>query len=207
MKDTNALYREELGVKKAAIAFTVMMVLFLMPCSLAELYRSQPEIDAYLPDSEPTTYAPDKPLISLREFASSFHFAAYLLETGHTISVESADELTLIGDHALLKMIYNGCEILSLTLDDQGYEIISIKCTHANNVPGSDKFLDDYTILLMETMYGCGVDMSSVLDVIRGTGFFDHADYGDRGEYTIDNLKVTYEVSRIFGLTFTFART
>ena len=147
-------------------------------------------------------YAADDNLIATDEFLVQFTLYAALLNTGHALSTENADEITHFSDMVLFKTIFNKCEILSLILTPDGKEVTSIKCTWSTLTPGASAYSEDFIYLLMEVLCACGMDTDSIADLLVDLGMNNAFDVGDSGEATNDGIKVSYEVTSTFGVSF-----
>ena len=144
-------------------------------------------------------------LASVDSFLASFNTSAALMETGHTLSVENA-EISRFSNFVLLKSVFHNCEILSLRLNMDSSRVMSVQCTYSTLVPNASSYADDFVCLLMETMYACGIDADSTMEALSNTGFLEHYAAGDTGETTVNGIKISYEVTSVFGASFTIEK-
>ena len=141
--------------------------------------------------------AETKTIIGTSDFLYSFNLNSAAMNSGHELSTDSV-EISYLSDDFLLKKVYNGCESLSLVLTSDTNNIKAIRCTWSTAVPGSSKYQLDFTLLLMETLIACGVDLDAVMVLLLDIGSRLRS-VGDKGSYTIDGLNIVYEVSSGFG--------
>lgn len=147
-------------------------------------------------------YADTSSLIATQEFLLQFSIYAAVLNTGHVLSTDTADEITHLPDMVLFKTIFNKCEILSLILTPDGTDISTIKCTWSTLVPGASAYSEDFIYLLMEVLCACGLDTDSISDVLIELGANNTFDVGDSGEAITNGIKISYEVTSTFGVSF-----
>lgn len=175
----------------------IVLVLCLLPiCAFAETNETnesgKPETDVYL--------------VSLEEFVFSFNFYGAFMGDGHELSIEKAFDFEKVSDGILFKTIFNDCEILSLMLSADATEVKSIHCTWASNMRGASDYLNDFLQMLMETLLACGMDSDSVSSLFTDFGESNSFNVGDKGEMTIDGIKVSYEVTSYSGVSFKIER-
>lgn len=191
-----------LTAKKAGLSrsqYSEILGIDLGELTLDELAEIRDYLDGIKDES-------DMRLTTTEDFLTEFNAGAALMETGHALYVDSA-ETSRFSDSVLMKTVFNNCEILSLNLSADSNDVMSVKCTHSLIVPGASAYDDDFVYLLIEAMYGCGIDADSILDVLSDTGFFEHHSIGDSGEATMQDIKISYEVTSVFGVSFTIEKT
>lgn len=147
-------------------------------------------------------YAYDKTLGDTKEFLLKFALYSSAMNLGHSLSIEEADELSYLPDYVLFKTIFNDCEILSLILTRDVKDIKYIKCTWSIDSRGATAYADDFLYLLMEVLCACGMETDSIAEVFSQFGGNGSFDVGDKGEATFDGIKVSYEVTSTFGVSF-----
>lgn len=155
--------------------------------------------------SNSSTPSPTKPIIDLNTFLYDFNFYSAFMGNNHRLSTENV-EISIFTDSALIKKVFNGCEILSLITNKSMTDIVSIKCTLSTTTPGSDKYTDDFLSLLMESMLAAGMDSSSASDVFTKFGTKNAFKIGDSGKETADGLTVDYSVTNTVGISFTIEK-
>lgn len=149
--------------------------------------------------------ATGQPLITTAEFLINFNLYASMLGLGHELSTDSA-EISTFSDSVLLKQVINGCEIVSLNLSPDSKSVTSIRCTWSTLAPGSYKYSDDFIYLLMEVLMACGLESDGISDVFLNIGISDNFNVGDSGERVADGIRVSYEVTSTYGVSFTIIR-
>lgn len=111
----------------------------------------------------------DRSIVLAEDFLFYFNFYASFLSTGHTLSVDNAEEISKLSDSTLCKWIFNGCEIMTLNLNSDGDKVMSVHCTLSNG-SRSTYYTDDFLILLMEALLACGLEYDSVSDLFTKVG-------------------------------------
>lgn len=145
-------------------------------------------------------------LVSTEDFIFYFNFYGAFAGDGHELSVDKAFDYTKMGDEILFKTIFNDCEILSIWLSSDALQVKSISCTWARNTSGADEYMNDFLQMLMETLLACGMESDSVSSMFKSFGETNAFNVGDKGEMTIDGIKVSYEVTSFAGVSFTIER-
>lgn len=146
-----------------------------------------------------------KTIIDIKTFLYDFNFYGAFLGNGHKLNLENA-EISILNDTALIKTIFNNCEILSLSTNKSMTDIISIHCTLSTATKNSDKYLEDFLSLLMESMLSAGIDSQSVSDTFTKFGKANAFNVGDKDETIIDGIRVSYKVTKETGISFTIER-
>lgn len=146
-------------------------------------------------------YAYNTNLISMQDFIYGFNMYDALFNIGHEISTDDV-EISKLSDILLVKKIYNGCEILSLLVSPNTYEVNSVHCTLSTLTPKSDQYVDDFMVLLMEVLLACGMKTDSISDAITKLGAEGSFSIGDNGQVIVDGIRISYEVTRTIGVSF-----
>lgn len=154
----------------------------------------------------PAAHAAGKYLVSAEDFMFYFNFYGALADDGHELSTENVFDFEYVSDGILYKTIFNECEILTLMLTSDAAQVKTIYCTWARNVKGSDKYAEDFLMMLTETLLACGMESDSISSLFTELGAGNSFEVGDKGEMTIDGIKVSYEVSLLTGISFTLER-
>lgn len=152
--------------------------------------------------SKPTAAPINKSIVDLDTFLYTFNFYGALIGSGHTFRLNDTDEISKISDGILIKKIFNGCEILSLMADKSMTNITSIHCTLSTRTRGSEKYYDNFALLLSEVLLSVGMDdesAASALDKLSNAGAFK---VGDSGKTTVNGLTISYNISSTMGLSF-----
>lgn len=150
-------------------------------------------------------FAAASELVSIDDFLLTFNYCAALSHYGHELSTDNT-EISRFSNHVLLKAVYNGCEILSLNLNPDSTKVMSVKCTYSMSVPGSSKYSDDFLCLLTETLSACGMNTNSIADVYSNLGLNSQTSIGDSGDVTVSGIRVSYEVTKTYGLSIEIKR-
>lgn len=130
-------------------------------------------------------------LIDTESFLLNFNLYALLAETGHELSVEGAEEISTLNDGVLFKTIFNGCEILSLTLTADAKNVVSVHCTWVPYMSGASRYSDDYAALLLEALAACGMDADQITEALSFLG--DGLQEEVSGEKVMQGMRITYE--------------
>lgn len=130
-------------------------------------------------------------LVDTESFLLGFNLYALLAETGHELSVDGAEEISVLNDGVLFKTIFNGCEILSLTLTGDAKNVVSVHCTWNPYMSGASRYSDDYVALLLETLAACGMDADQIKEALSFLG--DGLQEEVSGEKVMQGMRVAYE--------------
>lgn len=145
-------------------------------------------------------------LVSAEDFMYYFNFYGALFDDGHVLSIDNANEFVKVGEGILYKTIFNDCEILSLMLSSDAAQVKSIHCTWAYYTSGANDYLNDFLQMLMESLLACGMESDSISSLFSDFGKANAFSVGDKGERTIDGIKVSYEVTSYGGVSFVIER-
>lgn len=138
-------------------------------------------------------------IVSLDDFVYRFNFLSTLLGDSHSFGDDNVEIMTTSQD-TILKAIYNDCEILSLTLNDDLDKITEISCTLSDTY-GAETYLSDYLGMLVLVFYAADLDDEASGDYFDEVG--SKIENGSRYyETTVDGVNVTYTQTKVFGITF-----
>ncbi len=123
----------------------------------------------------------DKVIVSVEDFVNLFNMYAGLTNTGHGLTDDSMDTMSAGHGVTLIKAIFNGCEVLTLTSDPFCKNVTEVICSFVVGVPGSDAYASDFIVMSIKAMLACGMDsddVSSAMDTFDKRGVGSTVDIG-----------------------------
>lgn len=88
----------------------------------------------------------DEAIVTIVDFLSEFNYYASLIETRCELKLGDFDVMSLGKSGMLMKAVYNGCEILSITTDKNLEYVSKVTCTITTIVKDSANYAEDFGI-------------------------------------------------------------
>lgn len=138
-------------------------------------------------------------LIKTNTFITLFSLYDLTLGGGHELSLEDM-HITHFTNDALAKTVYHGCEVLSLTTNQELTEINSIIVSMATNVKNASQYSVDFAMLFMKTLLAAGIEYDTVSDILTTVG--TSIENGNDIQMIVDGVHITGIITDYSTITF-----